>query len=97
MGRVADEIRRSYENTVLLMRLRAGFKHQKDLASETGISPSILCDIESNRKFLSSSYALRIAEVLGCTINDLFARKNLVSAAGTGMKNDGKIEPSSES
>ena len=75
MARIAPEIKRSYLNAVLQKRLQAGIAKQKDLAERTGIRPSILCDIESNRIFLSSVYALRIAEILGCKVDDLYEKR----------------------
>jgi ribosome-binding protein aMBF1 (putative translation factor) len=76
MARMASEIKRRYRNRVLQERLHAGIKTQKELANRSGIKASILCDIESNKIFLSSVYALRIAEELDCTINDLFERRS---------------------
>lgn len=76
MRRISTEIKRNYENNVLTMRLKAGFAKQKLFAERIGISPTILCDIESNRQFLSSVYALRIAEVLDCKLDDLFGKRN---------------------
>jgi len=75
MTRLANEIKRTFTNRVLELRLAAGYKRQKDFAADVGIAPSIVCDIESNGKFLSSVYALRIADVLGCRLDDLFQRK----------------------
>lgn len=88
MGSVSDEIRRNYENTVLLLRLKAGYKTQKALASRIGFSPSILCEIESNQRFLSSVYALRIAEVLGCTVDDLFTKKPTSARPSRGVEEE---------
>jgi len=75
MPKLTNEIKRNYTNRVLELRLSAGYKRQKEFAADVGIAPSIICDIESNRKFLSSVYALRIADVLGCRMDDLFQRK----------------------
>ena len=72
MNRIDSSIRKGYRNTVLLLRLQAGFVKQKDFAEKTGISPQTVSEIESNKRFLSSPYALRIAEVLGCSLDDLF-------------------------
>ena len=73
--RIMDEVKREYRNNVQLMRLRAGIPKQKELASRTGIRASTLSEIESNQVFLSSAYALRIAEVLGCKIDELFEKR----------------------
>jgi DNA-binding XRE family transcriptional regulator len=75
MKSATDQIRKTYRNNVLQLRLKAGFAKQKAFADRLGISPSTLCEIESNRRFLSSVYGLRIAEILACTLNDLFIKK----------------------
>jgi len=74
MERITSEIKEKYQNNILSLRLKAGYKTQKDFAKRIGINPSILCDIESNHQFLSSAYALRIAEVLDCSLDDLFEK-----------------------
>lgn len=76
MSKLSTEIKGKYRNRVLQIRLQKEIKTQKDLAGRTGIRQSILCDIESNKLFLSSIYALKIADVLGCSINDLYERRN---------------------
>jgi transcriptional regulator with XRE-family HTH domain len=58
------------------MRLKAGFAKQKEFAIRSGICPTVICELESGKRFLSSLYALRIAEVLGCRLDDLFVPKN---------------------
>lgn len=84
MSRLTETIKKNYENKVLVLRLRAGFVKQKDFAAKVGISPTILCYIESNRTFLSSVYALRIAEVLDCSLGALYERKTpLIDSAGS--------------
>jgi DNA-binding XRE family transcriptional regulator len=75
MNSLTSQIKRTYKNNVLQMRLRAGYAKQKEFADRIGICSSIVCDIESNRRFLSSAYGLRIAEVLNCSINDLFIKR----------------------
>jgi len=72
---VVNRIKRDYRAKVLEHRLKAGIKNQKEFAELTGIAPSILSDLESSRLFLSSPYALRIAEVLDCKVDDLYERK----------------------
>jgi DNA-binding XRE family transcriptional regulator len=76
MEGISNEIKRKYQNNVLLMRLKAGFAKQKEFAKRTGICPSVICEIESGKRFLSSLYALRIAEVLECKLDDLFIPNN---------------------
>lgn len=72
MARIANDVKRRFRNRVLPARLQKGLKTQKELSERTGIRPSILCDIESNKIFLSSIYALRIADVLGCKLDELY-------------------------
>jgi DNA-binding XRE family transcriptional regulator len=50
---------------------------QENLARMTGISRSTINAIENNRIFLSAPYALLIAEVLGCKIDDLYEKRNV--------------------
>lgn len=76
MKNVAEVVRLNYRNKVLTHRLAHGFKTQKEFAEKVGISPSIICAIESNERFLSSPYALRICEVLDCKMEDLFEKKS---------------------
>ena len=76
MKTICQEIKRRYRNNVLRKRLEAGYKTQKDFAERIGICPSVLCEIESNKRFLSSPYALSMAEVLECPLNDLFTERN---------------------
>lgn len=76
MKTIPQEIKRKYRNDVLRKRLQAGFKTQKGLAESLGICPSVLCEIESNKRFLSSPVGLRIAEVLECKLDDLFIRRD---------------------
>jgi len=76
MRKTTSEIKDQYQNNVMLLRLKAGYKTQKEFAERIGISPTILCDIESNRQFLSSANALRISEILQCSLDDLFERRD---------------------
>ena len=63
-----------YRNRVRTCRLRALVPTQRDLARLTGISRSTISALENNRRFLSSQYALLIAEALGCHLDDLYQR-----------------------
>ncbi len=72
MRDVTKEVKRRYRGCVLQCRLKAGIAKQKELAERTGISQSILSDLESCRLFLSTPYALRIREVCGCTLDELY-------------------------
>jgi transcriptional regulator with XRE-family HTH domain len=72
MTKTVDDTKKRYRNNVLTLRLRAGIAKQKDFAERLGIAPQVLSEIESNRRFLSAPYALRISEELGCRLDDLF-------------------------
>ena len=67
---------RQYRNRVRECRLQALVAHQDDLANMTGISRSTINALENNRLFLSSAYALLIAEVLGCKLDELYEKRD---------------------
>ena len=69
-------VRNRYKNRVKQCRLKALVETQADLAKLTGISRSTLNNIENNKIFLSSYYGLLIAEALGCSLSDLYERKD---------------------
>ena len=52
-------------------RLKAGIGSQKELAEKTGISASIISDLERGKRLMSPTWAKRIAEVVGCYWGDL--------------------------
>jgi len=65
---------------------------QGDLALMTGISRSTISALENNRLFLSSAYALIIAEALGCSLDDLYEKRGSVGnngGLGGGTKPEG--------
>ena len=70
------KVRKRYKNRVKQCRLKALVETQADLAKLTGISRSTLNNIENNKIFLSSYYGLLIAEALGCSLSDLYERKD---------------------
>lgn len=70
------KVSEQYRNRVRECRLRALVATQEDLSKKTGISRSTINALENNRLFLSSQYALLIAEVLNCKLDDLYERKN---------------------
>ena len=70
--KVANE----YRNRVRECRLQAMIAKQEDLAKLTGISRSTINALENNRLFLSSTYALLIAEALKCKVDELYERRN---------------------
>lgn len=76
------QTKRRYRNRVLSLRLRAGFKTQKEFAEAVGICPSVLCEIESNKRFLQAPLALQMRDVLGCALDDLYEVKNGKALAG---------------
>jgi DNA-binding XRE family transcriptional regulator len=78
-----------YRNRVRECRLRAVVARQEDLAQMTGINRTTISALENNRLFLSSPYALLIAEALGCSLNDLFEKKMEEEAKqGEAMEDD---------
>ena len=74
-------VAKRYRNRVRECRLRAMVAKQEDLARMTGISRSTISALENNRLFLSSPYALLIAEALRCRLDDLYDRQN----SGSGL------------
>ena len=75
MKKITKQIKAFYRTRVLECRMKAGISKQKDLATKTGIPASIISELESGKQFLSSPYALKISEVCGCMLDDLFERK----------------------
>lgn len=70
------KVAKQYHNRVRECRLRAMVAKQEDLAKMTGISRSTINALENNRLFLSSHYALLIAEALGCKLDELYSKRN---------------------
>jgi len=70
------KVAKQYRNKVRDCRLKALMAKQEDLAKLTGISRSTINALENNRLFLSSPYALLIAEALGCGIGELYEKLN---------------------
>lgn len=70
------KVAKQYHNRVRECRLRAMVAKQEDLAKMTGISRSTINALENNRLFLSSPYALLIAEALGCKLDELYSKRN---------------------
>ena len=70
------KVAKQYRNRVRDCRLRAMIAKQEDLAKMTGINRSTINALENNRLFLSSAYALTIAEALHCKIDDLYEKLN---------------------
>ena len=71
-----DRVSRLYRNKVRECRLRAMLPKQEDLVKLTGISRSVISALENNRLFLSSPYALIIAEALGIKLDDLYEKRH---------------------
>lgn len=67
-----DRMKQKYRARVLECRLSAHIPKQKDLARLTGIAPTIISELESGALFLSSPYALAIAEACKCSLDNLF-------------------------
>ncbi len=74
--RLLEKMAQQYRNRVRECRLRAIVGKQEELAKMTGIPRSTINALENNRLFLSSQYALLIRDVLGCTLDDLYAARS---------------------
>jgi len=74
--KLLSKVARQYRNRVRECRLRAMIAKQEDLADRTGISRTTMNALENNRLFLSSAYALLIAEVLGCKLDELYEKRD---------------------
>jgi len=74
--KILAKVAKRYHNRVRECRLRAMVAKQEDLAKMTGISRSTINALENNRLFLSSPYALLIAEALGCALDELYGKRN---------------------
>ncbi|MEL1134994.1 helix-turn-helix transcriptional regulator [Desulfitobacterium sp. THU1] len=53
------------KNKIRVYRLRAEIATQKELAQRTGLSQSIISDLERGRRNLSPAWAMRIGEAVG--------------------------------
>ena len=69
-------VSRQYRNLVRECRLRAMVATQQELSMKTGIGRTTISALENNRLFLSSTYALVIAEALHCKLGDLFEKRH---------------------
>ena len=67
-----SKIKGRYRNKLFKLRADREVRSQTQLAHMTGIPLSAIAAIEAQHLFLSSPYALRICEKLGCTLNDLY-------------------------
>ncbi len=74
------KVAKQYRNRVRTCRLRAMVASQEDLSKLTGINRSTVSALENNRLFLSSQYALLIAEALGCKLDDLFEKREVTGS-----------------
>lgn len=66
------ETKARYRNRLQKCRLRAEIPSQAELARRTKIDRTTISHLEGNRVFLSIHYALRLREVLGCSLDDLY-------------------------
>ncbi|MBU1023679.1 helix-turn-helix domain-containing protein [bacterium] len=71
-----SDVSKLYRNRVRECRLSALIPSQEELATRTGINRATICALENNRLFLSSRNALIISGVLGCSLDDLYQRRN---------------------
>ena len=72
--KLLQDITERYRNRVRECRLTALVAKQEELSKKTGIPRSTINALENNRRFLSSHYALLIAEALDCSLDDLFEK-----------------------
>ena len=75
--RMVAKVGALYRNRVRECRLRAMLARQEDLSRITGIGRTTVSALENNRLFLSSPYALIIAEALGCRLDDLYEKRSI--------------------
>ena len=87
--KILNKVANQYRNRVRDCRLRAMIPKQEDLATMTGISRSTINALENNRLFLSSPYALLIAEALNCRLNDLYEKRNIKTLPRAAADNRG--------
>lgn len=71
-AKLLREVKSRYRNRLRRCRLRAEIPSQAELARRSGIDRTTVSHLESNRLFLSIHYALRLKEVLGCPLDDLY-------------------------
>lgn len=71
-GSTSDFRTTGCRNRVLELRLRALIPKQSELARRANIPRSTLSAIENNRLLPNVPQALRLAEVLSCSLDDLF-------------------------
>lgn len=60
------------------LRLRKGMT-QEQLGDKIGVTLSMVCQIERGTKTLTVPLGKQIAEVFGCTLDDLLEEKNLLA------------------
>ena len=63
---------KQYRNRLRECRLRSLIPTQVELARKSGIDRTTISALENNRLFLSIRYALRLKEVLGCSLDDIY-------------------------
>ncbi len=72
---VTMKTRHEISNQVKLYRLRAGDMTQEQLATSIGVTRQTILSIEKGRYTPSVALALRMAEVLETTVEELFELK----------------------
>lgn len=65
---------KQYRNRLRECRLRSLISTQVELARKSSIDRTTISALENNRLFLSIHYALRLKELLGCSLDDLYER-----------------------
>lgn len=75
MGRKASDFR-VQENRIRELRIRQGL-NQKQLAEAVGVSQSVISDYETGTISPLLGTAFRLADVLECSVSDLFPRMRM--------------------
>jgi len=88
--KLLQEVKDRYRNRLQKCRLRAEIPSQAELARRSGVDRTTISHLESNRLFLSIQYALRLKEVLGCSLDELYEKKNSEGAKAKPSKNKAK-------
>ena len=67
------------------MRQEAGYKTAKDLADEMGVAGSTVTRYEKEPESIPMKAAIRIADLLGCSLDDIVGRDNPATADVRGV------------
>lgn len=67
------------------IRLQAGYKTAKDLADEMGVAGSTITRYEKEPESIPMKAAIRMADLLGCSLDDIVGRDNPATADMRGI------------